>query len=72
MTDLHTCSPYCTLPACVLAQRDALRDRLAKVEDLVASAKVWARTRMGSDAEEEAAVTLCWAVGLLEMAEEET
>jgi hypothetical protein len=28
MTDIHSCSYYCTRPACVLAQRDELRDKL--------------------------------------------
>lgn len=27
MTDIHTCSYYCTRPECVLAQRDELRDK---------------------------------------------
>jgi len=27
MSDIHSCSYYCTRPACVLAQRDELRDR---------------------------------------------
>jgi hypothetical protein len=30
MSDIHSCSYYCTRPACVLAQRDELRDRLHK------------------------------------------
>ena len=29
-TDIHSCSYYCTRPACVLAQRDEMRDRLAQ------------------------------------------
>lgn len=28
MKDLHSCSYYCTRPACVRAQRDELRDRI--------------------------------------------
>ena len=28
--NLHTCSYHCTRPECVLAQRNELRDRLAK------------------------------------------
>ncbi len=28
MTDVHTCSYYCMRPACVLAQRDGMRDRM--------------------------------------------
>jgi hypothetical protein len=27
MSDIHSCSYFCTRPACVLAQRDELRDR---------------------------------------------
>ena len=30
MSDIHSCSYYCTRPACVLAQRDELRDKLHK------------------------------------------
>jgi hypothetical protein len=30
MSDIHSCSYYCTRPACVLAQRDELRGRLEK------------------------------------------
>lgn len=30
MTTDHTCNYYCTRPECVLAQRNELRDRLAK------------------------------------------
>ena len=28
MSDIHSCSYYCTRPACVLQQRDDLRDKL--------------------------------------------
>jgi len=28
MTDIHSCSYYCDRPACVLQQRDELRDKL--------------------------------------------
>jgi hypothetical protein len=28
MTDIHSCSYYCTRPPCVLAQRNELRDKL--------------------------------------------
>jgi len=28
MSDIHSCSYYCTRPACVLQQRDELRDKL--------------------------------------------
>jgi len=28
MSDIHSCSYFCTRPACVLAQRDELRDRM--------------------------------------------
>lgn len=28
--DMHTCSYYCTRPACINNQRDELRDRLMK------------------------------------------
>ena len=28
MSDIHSCSYYCTRPACVLRQRDDLRDKL--------------------------------------------
>lgn len=31
--DIHTCSYYCTRPACVLAQRNALRDDARKREN---------------------------------------
>jgi hypothetical protein len=27
MSDIHSCSYYCTRPACVLRQRDELRDK---------------------------------------------
>jgi hypothetical protein len=27
MTDIHSCSYFCTRPACVLQQRDELRDK---------------------------------------------
>jgi len=30
MSDIHSCSYYCTRPECVLAQRDELRNRLEK------------------------------------------
>jgi hypothetical protein len=33
MSDVHSCSYYCTRPACVLAQRDELRDRVAQALD---------------------------------------
>jgi hypothetical protein len=36
MTDIHSCSYYCTRPACVLAQRDELRDRLEQQAEPVA------------------------------------
>jgi hypothetical protein len=36
MSDIHSCSYYCTRPACVLAQRDELRDRLAQQAEPVA------------------------------------
>jgi hypothetical protein len=32
MSDIHSCSYYCTRPACVLRQRDELRDRLEQAE----------------------------------------
>jgi hypothetical protein len=32
MTDIHSCSYYCDQPECVKAQRDELRDKLAKPE----------------------------------------
>jgi hypothetical protein len=28
MSDIHSCSYYCTRPACVLQQRDELRDEM--------------------------------------------
>jgi hypothetical protein len=30
--DIHSCSYYCTRPACVAAQRDELRERLEAAE----------------------------------------
>ena len=30
MTDIHSCSYYCTRPACVLSQRNEFRDKLFK------------------------------------------
>jgi hypothetical protein len=30
MTEIHSCSYYCTRPACVLGQRDYLRDKMVK------------------------------------------
>ena len=35
MSDIHSCSYYCTRPACVLAQRDELRDKLEQAEPVV-------------------------------------
>jgi hypothetical protein len=35
MTDIHSCSYYCTRPACVLAQRDELRGRLLQQSERV-------------------------------------
>ena len=32
MTEIHSCSYYCTRPACVLAQRDELRDLLDLID----------------------------------------
>jgi hypothetical protein len=32
MSDIHSCSYYCTRPACVLRQRDDLRDKLEQAE----------------------------------------
>ena len=30
--DVHTCSYYCMHPACVIAQRDYLRDKVEQLE----------------------------------------
>jgi dsDNA-binding SOS-regulon protein len=35
MTDIHSCSYFCTRPACVLAQRDELRDKMLVQTELV-------------------------------------
>jgi hypothetical protein len=35
MSDIHSCSYYCTRTACVLAQRDELRDKLEQAEPVV-------------------------------------
>jgi hypothetical protein len=35
MSDIHSCSYYCTRPACVLAQRDELRDKMTKQAERV-------------------------------------
>ena len=36
MTDIHSCSYYCTRPACVLEQRNELRDEmLARLESRI-------------------------------------
>jgi hypothetical protein len=32
MTDIHSCSYYCIRPACVLAQRDELRDKMLETQ----------------------------------------
>jgi hypothetical protein len=32
MTDIHSCSYYCDRPACIKAQRDELRDKMAQPE----------------------------------------
>jgi hypothetical protein len=32
MSDIHSCSYYCTRPACVLAQRDELRDKMLETQ----------------------------------------
>jgi hypothetical protein len=32
MSDIHSCSYFCTRPACVLQQRDELRDKLVQAE----------------------------------------
>jgi hypothetical protein len=44
--DLHTCSYYCMHPACVIAQRDYLRD---KVEQLEQDLKILLREERTSD-----------------------
>jgi hypothetical protein len=35
MTDIHSCSYFCTRPACVLAQRDELRDKMTNQAERV-------------------------------------
>jgi len=35
MTEIHSCSYYCTRPACVLAQRDELRGRFLQQAERV-------------------------------------
>lgn len=35
MTDLHTCSYHCHRPECIKAQRDYLRDLLAKQQTAI-------------------------------------
>ena len=35
MSDIHSCSYFCTRPACVLAQRDEMRDKLMKQGEAV-------------------------------------
>lgn len=48
MSDIHSCSYYCTRPACVLAQRDELRDSItalqARVAELEADREQFERT----------------------------
>jgi chaperonin GroEL (HSP60 family) len=36
MNDIHSCSLYCERPACVLRQRDELRERLDEAIKVVA------------------------------------
>lgn len=33
MTDIHSCSYYCSNPACIKAQRDSLRSKYVKLMD---------------------------------------
>ena len=40
MSDIHSCSYYCTRPACVLRQRDELRDKLLAEPVAVLNEKV--------------------------------
>jgi hypothetical protein len=32
MNDIHSCSYFCTRPACVLQQRDELRDKMLETQ----------------------------------------
>ena len=51
MTDIHSCSYFCTRPACVLAQRDELRDKLEQQVKPVAMDKlIQVAWKMGFDA----------------------
>ena len=36
MTGIHSCSHYCTRPACVLAQRDEMRDEIERLKSDIA------------------------------------
>jgi hypothetical protein len=39
MTDIHTCSYHCERPACIKAQRDALRDKHFAAHDLLTASQ---------------------------------
>lgn len=39
MSDIHSCSYFCDRPACVRAQRDELRGRIASLERELAAAR---------------------------------
>ena len=41
MSEIHSCSYYCTRPACVLAQRDEMRDKLMEQAEPVQAAVGW-------------------------------
>ena len=43
MSDIHSCSYYCSRPACVLAQRDELRDAIEALRAELAAARALLR-----------------------------
>ena len=49
MSEIHSCSYYCTRPACVLAQRDELRDRLEQQAEPAAEPEHWVVTTKVGD-----------------------
>jgi hypothetical protein len=49
MSDIHSCSYYCTRPACVLAQRDELRGRLTAGARAIATLKTLGYTDEGGE-----------------------
>ena len=51
MTDIHSCSYHCDRPACIKAQRDELRERLAQPaqeQDLIPQHELFVCAQMGA------------------------